>query len=159
MKSGSISESSAAGILDSCRRIVQVVHTASKSTEKSLGISSAQHFVLTKLAAGEALSIKDLAVQTHTHQSSVSVVAKKLLERGFLLSAPCDKDQRKTLLRISASGKKVLEKWSGAQVQDRLLEAALKLKVKDREKLNELLSELLRGLDDGSEVAAMFLED
>lgn len=159
MKADLISDISAAGILDSCRRIVQIVHTASKSTEKAVGMSSAQLFVLQKLSAAESLSIKDLAALTHTHQSSVSVVAKKLLEKAYIATVPCPEDQRKTLLKITASGKKVVQKNSGAQVQDRLLDSAMKLSEKERELLDHLLSELVKGLNDSEHEVAMFLED
>ncbi|RYZ91262.1 MAG: MarR family transcriptional regulator [Proteobacteria bacterium] len=154
-----ISEDSAAGILDSCRRLVQIVHTASKSTEKSLGMSSAQHFVLQQLAEGNPLSIKDLAGLTHTHQSSVSVVAKKLLEKNLIFSISSNDDLRRTVLTITAKGKKVLTKWSGAQVQGRLLEAAKALPLSERENLNHLLTSLLHNLEDSASETSMFLED
>src|SRR6188768_2776524 len=81
-------------ILDAVRRIVRTLHESSRAAEKSLGLTGAQLFVLQKLAEVPGLSLNALAAQTHTHQSSVSTVVSRLVERGLVLRAPAVDDAR-----------------------------------------------------------------
>lgn len=150
---------SAHGILNSCRRLVNIIHTASKATEKSLGLSAAQHYVLQKLADGEARSVNELAQLTYTHQSSVSVVARKLVEKKLLMSQPAKDDGRRNLLKLSPAGRKVLTRHEGFQVQDQVLGAILSLSSADQEMLNQLLGRILNQLQGGEGPAPMFLEN
>jgi DNA-binding MarR family transcriptional regulator len=69
-------------VLDSLRRIVQVLRESSRRAERQLGISGAQLFVLEKLAEAPSQSLNELAERTHTHQSSVSTVVARLVKRG-----------------------------------------------------------------------------
>lgn len=149
----------AADILDSCRHLVSIVHTASKTTEKTLGMSSAQHFVLEKLSDGEPRSINQLAALTHTHQSSVSVVVKKLVAKKLIQSLPSEEDARKNVLILTAAGRKLLTKPpQGLLVQDQLLKAVQRLKSEDRKSLSGLLKKLLVELKNADSPAPMFFE-
>ena len=82
------SHTSAAGdvraVLDGVRRIVQNLRESSRWAEKNLGMSGAQLFVLQKLAESPAQSLNALAALTHTHQSSVSTVVNRLVQRGLV---------------------------------------------------------------------------
>src|SRR4051812_46537197 len=71
-------------ILNSMRRIVQILRVASRAAEKDVGLSGAQLWVLHKLAEGPVISLNELAERTCTHQSSVSVVVYGLVERGLV---------------------------------------------------------------------------
>ncbi len=64
--------------MDCIRHIFKALRVSSSQLEKELGLSAAQIFVLRKLCEEPGLSINDLAVRTTTHQSSVSVVVKKV---------------------------------------------------------------------------------
>src|SRR5205814_5128834 len=70
--------------MDSIRRVVQALRVSSRAAEQRVGLSGAQLFVLQRLAASPAMSINDLAEGTVTHQSSVSVVRRRLVERGLV---------------------------------------------------------------------------
>src|SRR5690242_7260670 len=72
-------------ILDSIRRIVRTIRVASRASEKQLGLTGAQLFVLHHLAETPAMSMNDLAERTRTHQSSVSVVVQRLVDRGLVV--------------------------------------------------------------------------
>ena len=90
-------QSDAQFIMDSIRKIVKSLRETSKLAEKIAGISAAQLFVLQKIAESKVpLRINDLAAKTLTHQSSVSVVITKLVEK-------------KWVERITS--KKMLEPW------------------------------------------------
>src|SRR4051794_39082445 len=95
-------------ILDSLRRIVRALRLSSSNSERELGLSSAQLFVLQKLAECDGMCINDLAEKTLTHQSSVSVVVTKLTQRGLVESQRSAEDGRKSFVSITAGGKNLI---------------------------------------------------
>ena len=117
-------------VLDSIRRIVKVLRVASRDSEKRVGISGAQLFVLHKLAEGGVLSVNELAERTHTHQSSVSVVVHRLAERGMVDLERSAADARQAQIRVTAAGKSVIRS-APAAAQDRLIAALKHLARKD----------------------------
>ena len=72
-------------VLDGVRRIVHALRASSRRAEQDYGLSGAQLFVLQRLADAPALSVNELAARTHTHQSSVSTVVAKLVEKLSLI--------------------------------------------------------------------------
>src|SRR4051812_3921960 len=92
-------------VIDAVRRIVRSLHESSRAAEKSLGLSGAQLFVLQTLADVPGLSLNGLSDRTHTHQSSVSTVVSRLVERGLILRTPASDDARRLELRVSAEGR------------------------------------------------------
>lgn len=144
--------------MDSIRRLVSLLHVASRATEKKLGLSAAQLFVLQKLADGQAYSLNELAKLTHTHQSSVSVVVRRLVEKKMITSRAADDDARRYELRISSLGCRVLEQ-SPEAVQDRLLNAFESISPKDKDELIRLLHLLLDRAHVGDGPAPFFFED
>src|SRR3954449_11206732 len=77
-------------VMDAIRRIVRVLRVSSRAAEKQGGLSGAQLFVLHKLADAPALSLNELADRTRTHQSSVSVVVQRLVDRELVARARSD---------------------------------------------------------------------
>src|SRR4051812_49679467 len=65
-------------VLDAIRRVVRTLREASRHSDRVVGVSAAQLFVLQRLAGTRGLSVNELAARTLTHQSSVSVVVSKL---------------------------------------------------------------------------------
>jgi DNA-binding MarR family transcriptional regulator len=129
-------------ILNSFRRLVSALHVASRQTEKQLGMSTAQLFALQKLQDGQGRSLNELAQLTYTHQSSLSVVIRKLVDKGMVQSSPAPEDSRRLLLQLTTKGRRTLDKAS-ASVPDRLLEALAGMNPRDQMELDRLLSELL----------------
>lgn len=74
--------------LDAIRRILRVLRRSSRLSQREYGIGSPQLFVLQRLADSPASSIKELAERTYTHQSSVSVVVRRLVEQGLVVRRP-----------------------------------------------------------------------
>jgi DNA-binding MarR family transcriptional regulator len=68
--------------IDAFRAIVQALRSASRDVERRTGVSAAQLFALHELALHSGASINELAAITYTHQSSVSVVVQRLVQRG-----------------------------------------------------------------------------
>jgi DNA-binding MarR family transcriptional regulator len=101
--------------LNAIRRIVRVLRLASAATERTLGVSGAQLFVLQQLAEGAAargvgLSIADLAARTGTDPSSVSVVVRRLVERRLVARRVSKIDARRAEVVITASGRSLLRR-------------------------------------------------
>src|SRR5204863_7533582 len=92
-------------VLDSIRRIVRALRESSRVTERSVGIGAAQLFVLQRIAAAPGLSLNELAARTFTHQSSVSVVVSRLVERGLLTRTRGGADGRRTAISGTAAGR------------------------------------------------------
>jgi DNA-binding MarR family transcriptional regulator len=131
-------EAAAHRILDDVRRIVQLLHESSRRTEGAVGLSAAQLFVLTKLAARPAMSINDLAKATLTHQSSVSVVAARLVARGLVRRRTSAEDARRVELALTPRGRA----WLGdapPTAQDRLVAGLASLRATDRAALARTL--------------------
>src|SRR5688500_1533543 len=92
----------ARAVLDSIRLIVQTLRISSRAAERDVGVSAAQLFVLTKLAAAnKPLSVGELADRTLTHQSSVSVVVQKLEKQGLVARTRSQDDARRVELSLT----------------------------------------------------------
>src|SRR3954463_2640556 len=113
-------------VLDAVRRIVRELHQSSRAAEKLVGVSAAQLFVLQKLAEFPGASMNELAARTHTHQSSVSTVVARLVERGLVLRAPAADDGRRLELRLAADGRRLVTRAPDA-AQSRLIQAIERL--------------------------------
>ena len=148
----------ARSVLDSIRRIVQELRLFDRRAEHRVGLSGAQLFVLQKMRDGGAACINELARRTHTHQSSVSVVAQKLVDRKLVRRSRSKADGRAVELRLTEKGRKLL-RGAPAAAQDRLVAALRKLPVPRRRKLKALLAELVRNAKIGDQAPPLFFED
>lgn len=91
-------------VMDYIRHIFKALRVSSSQFEKELGLSVAQIFVLKKLRDEPGLSINDLALRTTTHQSSVSVVVKKLEEQGLVSRTVSTEDSRRVVVSLTEAG-------------------------------------------------------
>ena len=145
-------------IIESIRRVVRGLRMYSRAAEKSVGLSGAQLFVLQKLAAGRAMSLNELAERTLTHQSSVSVVVQRLVDKGFVKRLPSRKDKRRVELSLTNEGNALLEKSPGA-AQDRLIYALRRMPDTRRRLLSSLLEQLVQDTGLADETPSLFFED
>ncbi len=125
-----------AAALEALRAIVRALHVNSHAVERSTGLGGAQLFVLQQLAEARAASMNELAERTHTHQSTVSVVVRRLAERGLVSRAASDVDARRIEIALSARGRALLRR-APATVQAQLLEALHRLPAAKRRGLAE----------------------
>jgi DNA-binding MarR family transcriptional regulator len=145
-------------ILDDIRLLVQHIRLASRDSEKQIGLSAAQLFVLHKLADEEGLSVNDLADRTMTHQSSVSSVVQKLESKGLITRTVSENDGRKFKFSLTKKGSAIMEK-APHPVQDSLIEALEKM---DPEVLREFahgFSAFLKLADIKGKPPLLFAED
>jgi MarR family transcriptional regulator, lower aerobic nicotinate degradation pathway regulator len=145
-------------VLDAVRRIVQALHESSRWAEKHLGLTGAQLFVLQTLADAPCWSINELAARTHTHQSSVSTVVARLVERGFVVRGPGEGDARRVELRLSAEGRKLIRRAPHLP-QHRLIQGIERLAASRRRALATSLDALTSALDVGDRDAVMFFDE
>ena len=130
-------------ILDSLRRVVAALRVSAVAAEREGGLSAAQLFVLHRLGESPASSLNELAARTHTHQSSVSVVVRRLVERGLVERGPSAEDGRRLELRLSAAGA-ALRRSAAEPVQARMVRAIGRLSPSDRRALDRSLGRLVR---------------
>jgi DNA-binding MarR family transcriptional regulator len=145
-------------ILDSIRKIVRALRLSSRSVEKHFGLSGAQLFVLQKLKETSTLTINELAERTLTHQSSVSVVVSRLVEKDLVKRSLSKKDARKIEVTLTSSGKKLL-KSPHQTAQERLVGAVEKFSPQEQEYLATLLEKMLAIAELDEVPATLFFEE
>ena len=145
-------------VLDSIRRLVQGLRVAARASESELGLSGAQLFVLQKLGEEPVMSVNDVAERTCTHQSSVSVVVQRLVEKGLVKRQPSPEDRRRVDLSLTPNGRRVLAK-SPMATQDRILEALATMPPAARKQLAQRLGDLVANMGLDSEPAPMLFEE
>ena len=149
---------SSAGTLRALRRLVRALRLADRAAEARLGLSAAQLFVLERLAEGPVGSMAELAGRTLTDASSVSVVVQRLTERGLVLRATATDDARRTTLRLSAAGRRLLQGAPRSPQAD-LIAAIEQLAAGERKELERLLERVVRGMGiDEAAPTPMFFE-
>lgn len=143
--------------MDAIRRIVRVLREASRDAERTLGVSGAQLFVLSRLANGPR-TINELAADTATHQSSVSVVVQRLVERGLASRAIAAHDARRREVSLTAAGRRLLRKAPTA-AQERLIAGLRGLPPRQARRLADLLGTVVAAMGAAQQPATMFFED
>jgi DNA-binding MarR family transcriptional regulator len=140
-------------VLDGIRRLVQFLRVTGRP------VSSAQVFVLQTLAESPApLSVNELAARTLTHQSSVSVVLKRL-EESRLVSKRPGQDGRRVEVSLTGKGRQALRRMPDAP-QGRLIAGLQRMAARQRRELARGLGGLLVALGVPSKGAPpMFFEE
>jgi DNA-binding MarR family transcriptional regulator len=146
-------------VMDSIRRIVQGLRMYNRQADRRVGLSGAQLFVLQKLRDGTGISVNELARRTHTHQSSVSVVAQKLVDQKLVRRSRSKADGRAVELALTTRGRNLLRRAPAAAAQDQLVVRLQQLPVRKRRQLRVLLEELAGQTGDGDRPPALFFED
>ena len=144
-------------VVNSLRRIIQAIRLSSSTAHDTLGITGAQLFVLQRLTDAPGLSLNALAAQTHTHQSSVSTVVSRLVDRGLVLRTPAPDDARRLELRVSAEGRRLVSRAPDA-AQARLIHAIEQLPAARRRALARSLADLTRTMDLDRRAPVMFFD-
>lgn len=145
-------------VMDHLRRIVQILRIASRASERAVGLSAAQLFVLSRLNELGRASINELAEQTATHQSSVSVVVSRLTAIGLVRRATANNDGRKRVLSMTTKGSLLLRKAPDA-AQERLIAGLRKLKGRQLNSLKLVLREWIANTGLAEEAPPLFFEE
>lgn len=145
-------------VLDAIRRIVHALRESSRWAEVNLGLSSAQIFVLRKLAEAPVSSVNELAARTHTHQSSVSTVVTRLVASGLVRRVRSGRDRRSVGLTLSARGERLVRQSPDAP-QERLVRGIEQLSATRRRQLASTLGELALAVHAADRAPVMFFEE
>lgn len=145
-------------VLDHLRRIVRTLREGSRAAETRLGVTGAQLFVLRALARTKPLSLNEVAARTHTHQSTVSVVVKRLVAQKLVRRTTSVADARNLELSLTARGRAVLQRAPLA-AQDRLIAGLESLSRTERARIASGLGRLVVAMGLPPEPPAMFFED
>jgi DNA-binding MarR family transcriptional regulator len=157
-RSGTSDDASVTQTLDALRRMTRHLRLADRQAEQRLGISGAQLFTLQQLAPSPVQSVNDLADLTHTHQSSVSVVVRRLVDQGLVARRQSADDARRVELRITGAGQALLRR-SAVTPQARLVAALERMPSTALTKLGELLEHLVEEMGAAAEPPEMFFEE
>jgi len=152
-----LSDRATRDVLDAIRHVVRTLREASRSSERAVGVSAAQLFVLQRLAGARPLSVSELAARTLTHQSSVSVVVGKLAEQGLVTRQRTADDARRVAVALTPAGRALLER-APAAAQDRLIAALALVGRARRRRLADDLRELVRAMGPETGHPPMFFE-
>lgn len=124
--------------MNAVRSLVRALRIDARWIEDTTGISLAQIVVLEKLCTAPARSIVELAGRTGTHASSVSVVVKRLVERGFVERARDEIDRRQVQFAVTEAGREFL-RGVPRTVESHLFDALGTFDPADAERLASLL--------------------
>lgn len=127
--------------VEAFRRIVQTLRTSAREAEQRTGLTSAQLLALQQLASSPGASVNDLAALTFTHQSSVSVVVRRLVKRRLVAKVASEDDRRRVQLQLTSAGAALVRR-SPDPGQERLLSAISSLAPAARRALANSLTKM-----------------
>ncbi|HEY9227390.1 MAG TPA: MarR family winged helix-turn-helix transcriptional regulator [Gemmatimonadaceae bacterium] len=144
--------------MNAVRSIVRAFRINTRAVELKMGISLAQLFVLQQLSERPADSLNELAERTATHQSSVSVVVRRLVERGLVSRTPSSSDKRRIEIAVTPAGRTLLA-GAPSTVSMELMSALDRMPSEDGDTLADLLERWLREAKIDLAVPPMFGEE
>ena len=155
--SDATSEQLATRTMDGLRRIVHALRVATRASQQTVGLSSAQLFVLRQLDAAPDQSLSDLAARTRTTPSSVSEVVSRLVRLGFVVRATSASDRRRAVLTLTPTGSAIVAS-AGETIQDRLLAGFVRLDTASQHQLAESLEAWISASGLAEDAAPLFFE-
>jgi DNA-binding MarR family transcriptional regulator len=147
-----------AAALDSLRRLVRALRVSTRAVERSVGVSSAQLFVLQRLLEAPGSSLAELARLTLTDASSVSVVVSRLVARGLVARTVDERDRRRAALSVTTAGR-ALARRAPEPAQARLVAALSSLPRAQLAAVTRGLGAIVRAMGVDGEPATMFFEE
>jgi DNA-binding MarR family transcriptional regulator len=146
-------------LMDSFRRIVQALRSSHRAAG-DLNLTGAQLFVLATLTeANGPLSIGELAERTRTDQSTVSVVAGRLVQRGLVRRKRSQSDSRRAELTLTPRGRALQKQAPGTVAQMALAEALEQLSARDAATLTRLLEQIVNVMGVAEAPVEMLFDD
>jgi DNA-binding MarR family transcriptional regulator len=144
--------------MNAVRSVVRALRINTRAIELKMGISLAQLFVLQQLAERSADSLNELADRTATHQSSVSVVVRRLVDRGYVSRTASTADKRRIEIAVTPAGRAAIGD-APITIQTQLVNALRTLPVSEQSVLADLLERWLRGANIDIATPPMIGED
>lgn len=145
-------------VLEALRRIVRELRRTSSEAERNLGLSAAQLLVLQLIAEAPGCSVNELAARTNTDQSSVSVVARRLVLAKLAARTVSASDGRRVELRLTAAGQRLIARQP-EPAQLKLFQALDRLKDGELDALTVGLGAVVREMHIADAPPSLFFED
>lgn len=133
-------------VLRRFRLVFNTVQRHFRAVETRSGISGAQVWALSMVAAQPGIGVGDLAGAMHVHQSTASNLLRSLMGAGLVVSERADADRRAVQLEVTALGRKVLAK-APAPLTGVLPEALTRLDRATLQRLDRDLGRLISELN------------
>lgn len=144
--------------MNAVRSVVRALRINTRAIESKMGISLAQLFVLQQLAERPANSLNELAQRTATHQSSVSVVVRRLVDNGYVSRTTSAIDKRRIEIDVTPTGRALLA-GAPTTIQTQLVESLRGMNADDQQTLADLLERWLRDAKIDNAAPPMLGED
>lgn len=146
-------------LMDSFRRIVHALRSSHRAAEDN-ELTGAQLFVLATLGSAEGpMGVKDLADQSRTDQSTVSVVVGRLVDRGLVRRVRSTSDTRRVELSLTVRGRNLLRRIPTTVAQRRLADALSQLSASDSAALERILKMIVEMMGEGDAPAPMLFDE
>jgi len=97
-------------VLVALRKIIQAIDLNSKQLFKRVGLTGPQLVILHYISAVEELSVGEVAKNVSLSQGTVTGILERMEKRGLVARQRGRQDKRQVLVRITESGKKLLQK-------------------------------------------------
>lgn len=145
--------------MDAFRRIVQALRSSHRAAS-DVDLTGAQLFVLSTLArVGRPMGVNELAEETRTDQSTVSVVVGRVVERGLVKRERSAVDTRRVELSLTARGRAVVRKTPATVAQQRLADALARLSRADAAALSRILKKVVGLMGEEESPARMLFDE
>jgi len=145
--------------LEAVRRLVRALRLGANRARETVGVSSAELFVLGALQeGGPAASLNELAARTFTDQSSASPVVERLRRRRLIRRQRSPVDARRVTIELTDSGQALLDR-APAPPQAGLIMALRRMSPADRDALARGLGRLVTEMGLAELRGAMLFED
>lgn len=105
-----VPEETVTQVLRRFRLVFNTVQRHFRAVETKAGISGAQVWALSVVAAQPGIGVNELARAMHVHQSTASNLLRSLMAAGLVVSERAGEDRRAVHLQATAQGRKVLSK-------------------------------------------------
>jgi DNA-binding MarR family transcriptional regulator len=144
--------------VDAFRRIVRALRVSAQRTQRRVGVSAAQLFVLAQLEPERELSLGELADRTLTDRTSVAAVIERLVAGGLVVREWSTDDLRRAAVRITPAGRRLLRRAPEAPTT-KLIAALESLPAETLEMLGEGLTELTGAMGLSADPARLLFDD
>lgn len=130
-------------------RLAQAIHAEQEPVFRAHGLTAGEFDVLATLrraSPDEAITPGDLAGSTMVTTGGMTKRLDSLERRGLVRRDPCDDDRRSVWIRLTAAGRRLIDRAVEAHVENeaRILSGLTK---KERDQLARLLRELALSVD------------
>lgn len=146
-----------AEIVQALRKMFKAIHEYSRVALKEFGVTGPQLWSLRTMDEAGAIPIGDLAERMYLHPSTVTGIVDRLEARGYAERVPSATDQRSVLVRLTAAGKRLLER-APHPAQGRLLHGLEGLTAKELSSTHAAVMTLVKVME-AQDVEATFFFD